>query len=85
MAVTIQLEIIKGKKAKATVEEGWWSTNNVILRSLLVGIDEEALADKGNYHIPWFDMTLAELAVEELGAEIIDVTDRPVFKEEGLY
>lgn len=85
MPITVGISVIKDKVARATVDGGRWSTNNSILRTMLLGIDEDRLIGKGIYYTPWLDRSLAELAISELGGEIIEIEDEPEFVDGRVY
>ena len=73
-----------GKPTLATVTDGEWRTNNAVMELLLLGITAERIEEGGDYQ-PFPDLAIAEMAVSELGAEIIKVTDVPKFVTDRVY
>ncbi len=68
-------------EVKATLENGKWKCKDRIMKSILDTFSYEDL----EYYNPIPDIALAELAVKELGGEIIKITDIPKFKEGRVY
>ena len=80
MSVRIKLEGI----GVATIEGGRWKPSNRIMKDLLIGIDNDRLSEDIGYH-PFLDMGIAELAVDLIGAKIVEVINPPKFEPGVVY
>lgn len=79
MAVKIETE-----DGTATIENGKWVASNGFLKSLLKSYTLDTLEEEVGYH-PWPDLGIAEMAIAEMGGEIIETIDQPVFEEGVVY
>ncbi len=67
----------------AMVTDGRWSAHPVT-KVVLTGFDSERLFDEVGYH-PFPDLGIAEMAISELGGDIIEVTDAPEYVAGRVY
>jgi len=74
--ITVRIEGVE-----ATLKNEKWKCKDKIMKSILDTFSYEDI----EYYTPIRDLALAELAVKELGGNIIKITDIPKFKEGRIY
>lgn len=75
---------IKTDYGTATITDGRWIASNPIIRDLLKEYNSDALEEEIGYH-PWLDLGLAEMAIADLGGEIVETTDEPMTEANVIY